>query len=143
MTPSAEKPETTRIPVQLSEDDFNQFILPHLSMPRRGPRCKIGYHRLFNYTLKVLYTGMQWKELPVANDKEGKPEIHYTVVYKTYARWVKDGSLLRAFIASVEHLSKENKLDLSILHGDGSNTVAKKGVTESATLAININEAKR
>jgi hypothetical protein len=25
-------------------------------MPKRGPKCKIGYHRLFNLILWVLYT---------------------------------------------------------------------------------------
>jgi hypothetical protein len=34
----AQKPATTPIPVQLSESDFNPFILPHLRMPRRGPK---------------------------------------------------------------------------------------------------------
>jgi|SRR5882724_379135 len=43
-----EKPATTPIPVQLSESEFTQFILPHLTMPKRGPRCKLGYHRVFN-----------------------------------------------------------------------------------------------
>ena len=32
-------------------------------MPKRGPRCKIGYHKMFNYILKVLRTGIQWDEL--------------------------------------------------------------------------------
>jgi hypothetical protein len=40
------KPATTPIPVQLSETEFTAFILPHLSMPRRGPKCKLDYHRL-------------------------------------------------------------------------------------------------
>ena len=66
MTAPAKKPATTPIPVQLSEGQFTEFILPHLSMPRRGPRCKLGYHRLFNLILWVLYTGMQWKCLPFA-----------------------------------------------------------------------------
>jgi hypothetical protein len=43
-----ESPATTPIPVQLSELDFTAFIFPHLSMPRRGPKCKLGYHRVFN-----------------------------------------------------------------------------------------------
>lgn len=34
----AKKPATTPIPLQLLESAFDQFILPHLSMPRRGPR---------------------------------------------------------------------------------------------------------
>jgi hypothetical protein len=38
-----------------------------------------------------------------------------------------EGSLEHAFIASLGYLSDQNKLDLSIPHGDGTNTVAKKG----------------
>ena len=39
-----------------------------------------------------------------------------------------DGSLDQAFLVSVRHLAEPHHLDLSILHGDGSNTVAKKGL---------------
>ena len=123
----AQKPATTPIPVQLSELEFTQFILPHLSMPKRGPRCKLGYHRVFNLILWLLYTGMQWKCLPVPKDTNGNPAIHYTTVYKVFARWSDDGSLEDAFIASVKHLADHHQLDLSVLHGDGTNTVAKKG----------------
>src|SRR5467141_2812158 len=121
------KPVTTPIPVQLSATAFTAFILPHLSMPKRGPKCKLGYHRVFNLILWVLYTGMQWKCLPVPTYTQGKPAIHYTTVYKVFARWSDDGSLEHAFIASVRHLAQHHQLDLSILHGDGTNTVAKKG----------------
>jgi transposase len=96
-------------------------------MPKRGPKCKLGYYRVFNLILWVLYTGMQWKCLPVPQDLHGKPEIHYTTVYKVFAKWANDGSLWQAFIASVTHLSTEKHLDISILHDDGTNTVAKKG----------------
>jgi len=117
----------TPIPVQLAETEFNEFILPHLSMPKRGPKCKLGYYRVFNLILWVLYTGMQWKCLPVPTDRDGKAEIHYTTVYKVVAKWADDGSLEHAFIGSVGYLSDHNRLDLSVLHGDGTNTVAKKG----------------
>jgi transposase len=127
MPTPAKRPATTPIPVQLSETKFHEFILPHLSMPKRGPKCKLGYHRLFNLILWVLYTGMQWKGLPVPKDHHGTAEIHYTTVYKVFARWSDDGSLAHAFIASVARLSEHNHLDLSVLHGDGTNTVAKKG----------------
>jgi transposase len=123
----AQRPATTPIPVQLSATEFQQFILPHLSMPKRGPKCKLGYHRVFNLILWLLYTGMQWKCLPVPKDCDGKAEIHYTTVYKVFARWSDDGSLEHAFIASVAHLAVQHQLDLRILHGDGTNTVAKKG----------------
>src|SRR5438128_11885765 len=115
MSTTAPKPATTPIPVQLSEPEFTAFILPHLSMPKRGPTCKLGYHRLFNLILWVLYTGMQWKCLPVLKDHDGKAEIHYTTVYKVFARWSDHGSLEHAFIASVGHLSDQHPLDLSVL----------------------------
>jgi hypothetical protein len=48
-------------------------------------------------------------------------------VYKVFARWSDDGSRENAFIASVQHLADHHQLDLRVLHGDGTNTVAKKG----------------
>jgi transposase len=127
MNTTVPQPATTPIPVQLSEPEFEAFLLPHLSMPKRGPKCKLGYYRVFNLILWVLYTGMQWKSLPVPHDPEGKPAIHYTTVYKVFARWADDGSLWQAFVASVRHLAAAKPLDLSVLHGDGTNTVANKG----------------
>jgi transposase len=140
---TVEKPATTPIPVQLSDTEFHAFILPHLSMPKRGPQCKLGYHRVFNLILWVLYTGMQWKCLPVPKDAQGKPAIHYTTVYRAFAKWTDDGSLQQAFIASVAHLSAEKKLDLRVLHGDGTNTVAKKGAMELATPATSTRRGRR
>ena len=93
----------------------------------RGPKCKLGYHRVFNLILWVLYTGMQWKCMPVPRASDGTALIHYTTIYKVFAKWADDGSLDLAFIASVRHLAEQHHLDLSILHGDGTNTVAKKG----------------
>jgi transposase len=96
-------------------------------MPKRGPKCKLGYHCVFNLILWVLYTGMQWKCLPVPKDIHSNPAIHYTTVSKVFAKWADDGSLWQAFMASVTHLSTEKQLDVRVLHGDGTNTVAKKG----------------
>ena len=137
------QPDSTAIPVQVSAKEFVEFILPHLSLPQRGPQCKIGYHKPFNSILKVLYTGRQWKELPIAPGPEGKAELHYTGVFKLFARWAEDGSLERAFVASVKHLDAAQKLDLSLLHGDGANTVAKKGARPLATAATNIRKARK
>ena len=61
----AQKPATTPIPVQLSATEFQHFILPHLSMPKRGPKCKLGYHRVFNLILWVLYTGSRTRGLRI------------------------------------------------------------------------------
>jgi transposase len=143
MRARAKNAATTPIPVQLSATDFHKFIFPHLSMPRRGPKCKLGYHCLFNLILWVLYTGMQWKCVPIPKDPHGKPAIHYTSVYRAFAKWANDGSLEQAFMASVAHLSAEKHLDLGVLHGDGTNTVAKKGVMGSATQAISTKKGRR
>jgi transposase len=143
MRARAKNAATTPIPVQLSATDFHKFIFPHLSMPRRGPKCKLGYHCLFNLILWVLYTGMQWKCVPIPKDPHGKPAIHYTSVYRAFAKWANDGSLEQAFMASVAHLSAEKHLDLGVLHGDGTNTVAKKGVMGLATQAISTKKGRR
>ena len=143
MSTTTAKPATTPIPVQLSEPEFSAFLLPHLAMPKRGPKCKLGYHRVFNLILWLLYTGMQWKCLPVPTDPDGKPAIPYTTIYKVFAKWAGDGSLWQAFVASVTHLAQEKHLDLSILHGDGTNTVAKKGAMASGTRGTNTRRGKR
>src|SRR5918999_176560 len=143
MRARARNAATTPIPVQLSATDFHKFIFPHLSIPRRGPKCKLGYHCLFNLILWVLYTGMQWKCVPIPKDPHGKPAIHYTSVYRAFAKWANDGSLEQAFIASVAHLAAEKHLDLGVLHGDGTNTVAKKGVMGSAPQAISTKKGRR
>src|ERR671925_464846 len=137
MSTTVQKPATMPIPVQLSEPEFTAFILPHLSMPKRGPKCNLGYHRVFNLILWVLYTGMQWKCLPIPQDAQGKPAIHYTTIDKVFAKWADDGSLWQAFVASVRHLAAEKQLDISVLHGDGTNTVAKKGAMALGSRGIN------
>jgi transposase len=143
MSTTAKNPEITLIPVQLSESEFTEFIFLHLSMPKRGPKCKLGYHRLFNLILWVLYTGMQWTCLLVPKDAHGKPEIHDTNISRAFAKWADDGSLQQAFMASVAHLSDEKKLDLRVLHGDGTNTVAKKGGMGLGTRGTNTRRARK
>ena len=34
---------------------LRSIYLPHLSMPRRGPKCKLGYHRVFNHLAVPLH----------------------------------------------------------------------------------------
>lgn len=120
-------PKYKSIPTELTEEQFNEFVLPYLSKGSSGPESKIPFLRIFNYILQVLYTGMQWKKLPICKDETGKSEIHYTRVFRIYQRWVRDGSLNKVFENSVMQLQQNNLLDLSVLHGDGSTTPAKKG----------------
>jgi len=120
-------PEYQHIPVSLSENEFNAFILPHLSKGTRGPESKVSAHRLFNYILYFLYTGCQWSMIPIEKSKNSKKEIHYSNIFRKFKKWCADNSFKKAFICSVLHLDKLNMLDLSILHGDGTTTAAKKG----------------
>ncbi len=59
------------------------------------------------------------------------------------AKWADDGALWQAFVASVRHLAAEKQLDLSVLHGDGTNTVAKKGAMASAIPASSTKRARK
>ena len=67
----------------------------------------------------------------------------YTGVFQLVARWAEGGSLQRAFMASVKQRDSTKKLDLSLLHGDGSNTVAKKGGTRSATAGTSTRRGRK
>jgi transposase len=143
MHTTAKPPAITPLPVQLSQRECNACIFPPLSRPKRGPRCKLGDHRLLNLILWVLYTGMPWKCWPLPPDTPGKPELHDTNISRAFATWADDGSLQQAFMASVAHLSDEKTLDLRVLHGDGTNTVAQKGGLGLATRATSTSRGRR
>src|SRR5258708_32587441 len=115
------------IPTTLSLAKFEQFVWPHLRMGRRGPAPKLSSHAIFNYILRLLYLGCQWKELPIGKDRQGRPEIHYTRIYRAFRRWQADGCLDAIFEGSGFRLHQDDRLDTSIIHGDGTTTAAKKG----------------
>lgn len=111
-----------KLPVKLTRKQFYRFVAPHLSRGKRGPQPKLSQWKIFNYILYVLHTGIQWDQL-----KTHRNELHYSNIYKWHLKWSKDGSYQNLFEAGVQALFLANKLDLSILHGDGSTTIAKKG----------------
>ena len=80
--------------------------------------------KIFHYILYVLHTGIQWEQL-----KTNRKELHYTNVYTWHNRWSKDGSYQTLFPASILQWHHTDQLDTSVLHGDGSNTVGKKGAS--------------
>ncbi|MEO0014269.1 MAG: hypothetical protein RLZZ535_2658 [Cyanobacteriota bacterium] len=115
------------IPTHLTIDQFEQFVLPHLYVGSRGPQPKLSLHAIFNYILKLLYLGCQWKELPIATNKDGQPEIHYSRIYRAFRRFEIHGCFESIFVGSVSVLHEKGYLDLSVIHGDGTTTAAKKG----------------
>ena len=112
------------IPTELSLERFREFVLPHLTVGSRGPAPKLSLHALFNYILKLLYIGCQWKELPIAKDARGLPEIHYTRIYGAFRRWQADGCFNIIFTVVVLRLHQTSLLDVTIIHGDGTTTAA-------------------
>ena len=117
-----------KIPTVLKENEFNEFVLPYLKKGTRGPDKKLPFFKLFNYILKLMHTGCQWENIPIDKDVNGKPEIHYTNIYNAFKFWVKRGCFDEIFEASVSRLFAGKMLDISVLHGDGTCTAAKKGV---------------
>lgn len=71
--------------------------------------------------------GCQWKTLPIEKNPEGRPEIHYTRIYRALRRWQADSCIDAIFAGSVRKLHQDQLLDLTVIHGDGTTTAAKKG----------------
>ena len=136
--PEKKTPRYNGIPKQGSRKDFNRYILPHLSKRLKGPKPKLSFYKIFNYILYVLHTGIQWNQL-----RPRRNELHWSNVYKWHNRWSKDGSYEKLFEASVLHLLDTDQLDASRLHGDGSNTVVKKGAMASGIQDTNIRKVKK
>jgi transposase len=126
------------IPKQVSRKDFNKYINPHLRKRKKGPKPKLSFYKIFNYILYALHTGIQWNQL-----RTRRNEIHWTNIYKWHNRWSKDGSYEKLFSASIIHLKDTNQLDTSIIHGDGTNTVVKKGALAWVTQDTNIRKETR
>ena len=111
-----------KLPKRVNQKDFNRFIKPHLSKPSTGPKPKVSLYKIFNYIMYVLSTGCQWREVPIYRN-----EITWTNIYKWHNRWSKDGTYLNLLEATVHNLKIGYKLKLARIHGDATNTVAKKG----------------
>ena len=115
------------IPTHLTLEQFEEFVLPHLHLGRRGPQPNLSLHAIFNYILKLLYLGCQWRELPIEKTKTGRPEIHYTSIYRAFRRYEAQRCFDAIFEGSVLLLHQRDYLDISVIHGDGTTTAAKKG----------------
>ena len=130
-------PLYNKLPIKVSVKDFNCHIKPYLSWGKRGPETSISEYQIFNFILYVLHTGIQWEQLGT------RGKTHWSNIYRHHNRWSKDGSYQKMFLGSVLFLKERGLLDLSVLHGDGSNVIAKKGAKESDTRDTNIRKGKK
>lgn len=109
-----------KLPVYVSEKDFYEHILPHLSHKLNHNRLKVSYHYLFNTILYVLKSGCSWRTL--------KPEqqlVTWQNIYYHYSKWINDGSFEKLFMST--HATMKEQLCLECIQLDGSHTPSKKG----------------
>ena len=78
----------------LCKDTINNWIIPFLSVGKRGFKSNFDLASIFLLILKRLKTGVQWRELPIESYFE-KGEISWQNVYYYFNKWSKDGSFQR------------------------------------------------
>jgi transposase len=108
----------------ISEDSINRWIVPQLSVGKRGSKLQVKPAAVVSAILYRLKTGCQWRELPVKAFFEGAG-LSWQGVYHHFRKWAADGSLKKAWT----QLLKCNRrlLDLSSMQLDGSQTLCKNG----------------
>ena len=120
----------TPMPVQRSAPAFEGCIVPHLAMPQRGLKCTLGSSRVLHLIVWGHSTGRPWPCWAVPTEARGNPAIPDTTVDTVFTQRAADGSLWQACIARVAHRAAAKHLETSVLHGDGTNTVATTGAME-------------
>ena len=103
----------------MGKDTINKWIIPFLSVGKRGFKSNFDLASIFLLILKRLKTGVQWRELPIESYFE-KGEISWQNVYYYFNKWSKDGSFQRVWLNLLN--KKKRKLDMSCVQLDGSHT---------------------
>jgi len=76
----------SKLPVYVSESDFERYILPHLTQKVNHNRQKVSYHYLFNTILYVLKSGCSWRTLSPDNGL-----VTWQNIYYHFRKWSDDG----------------------------------------------------
>ena len=103
----------------LDKDTINNWIIPFLSVGKRGFKSNFDLASIFLLILKRLKTGVQWRELPIESYFE-KGEISWQNVYYYFNKWSKDVSFQRVWLNLLS--KKKRKLDMSCVQLDDSHT---------------------
>ena len=108
----------------LNKDMIQHWILPHLTLGKRGFDSKVPLEEIVESILYKLKTGCQWRHLPIKQFFEAKP-LTWQGVYYHFNRWSKLGCWRKVWV----HLLAQHHryLDLSSAQLDGSHTPAKNG----------------
>ena len=108
----------------MDKDTIKKWILPYLSIGKRGFKTKFDLSLIFLLIIKRLKTGCQWRELPIEvyfTDQK----ISYQTAYYYFNKWSKDGSFKRIWMNLL--LDNKRKLDMSCVQLDGSHTRCRMG----------------
>src|SRR5437016_2122959 len=119
------------IPERVTEGQFQSYIMPFLSIAKRGYISKTPLVGIFNLILYRLHNGCQWDCLPVSSDaaeRERRQQPSWQGVYDHWSKWSADGCLEKVWQASIVQIKPD--LDLQQMNLDGSHAVAKKGWRE-------------
>src|SRR5687768_10510547 len=108
----------------INEDSINRYIVPYLSVGKRGSKLKVKPATIIAAIIYRLKTGCQWRELPL-QAVFTTPGLSWQGVYHHFRKWANDGSLTRAWVALLK--SQRRFLDLSSVQLDGSQTVCMNG----------------
>lgn len=109
----------------LSKDRIEKWIVPHLSVGRRGTKVGVELWRMVAAILYRLKSGCQWQMLPTEPFFTKGKKLTAGGVYHHFSKWVKDGSFRKAWIELLK--ANATMLDLSSMQLDGSHTPAKNG----------------
>ena len=131
------------MPVQLSAPAFEGCIVPHLAMPQRDLKCTPGSSRVLHLIVWGLSTGRPWQCLAAPTEARGNPAIHDTTVNTVFTKRAADGWLWQAGIARVAHRAAAKHLDTSVLHGDGTHTVATTGAMALDRRGTSLRQGRR
>ena len=115
----------------MGKDIINNWIIPFLSVRKRGFKSNFDLASIFLLILKRLKTGVQWRELPIENYFE-KGEISWQNVYYYFNKWSKDVGFQRVWLNLLR--TKRRKLDMSCVQLDGSHTFSLAYVRKTSQL---------
>jgi len=75
------------IPESVTQEQFEQSILPHLTTAKRGYVSKTPLVGIFNWILYRLHTGCQWKCLPVGKTPQAREQANQPSWQAVYDHW--------------------------------------------------------
>ena len=93
----------------LSKNTIEKWILPNLSVGRRGFEPKVPLVELVEAILYRLKTGCQWRELSTEKFFKGKV-LSWNSVYYHFNKWNKAGCWQKVFV----NLLRENRHHLNL-----------------------------